>query len=336
MLSPRVLHFGRYELFLECKSAIQCECGSIAFHGAGEELPAAIIKIEYADGLAHLHDAVGQKLQGAGLDRVQYHAARLWRTMVCCYTALRLTKSKDRLPAFGGLARQMAAARKARYLAGLWEDALMDDLLWSVNTISRLKCARPEPRNAPTWSWASVEVRAGVDYANGIVYTSLEEDGDSWEERPVCEHFCSIERCEVRRAEDAVDEFGAVEGGELVASGLLMEGVLGRDVVVKDGEERIEHSVEVGEERVRIMSDYLLDEEGQNQIRAGAPVYCLRMSMLRQGTKDCLVSLVLRKSPVKLECYERIGTIKTLGGIGSVDPHGGVYENAKSCTVTII
>jgi len=42
MLSTRVLHFGPYELFFECKSAIRCECGGLG----GNETPEALIKIE--------------------------------------------------------------------------------------------------------------------------------------------------------------------------------------------------------------------------------------------------------------------------------------------------
>ncbi|KAH7089687.1 heterokaryon incompatibility protein-domain-containing protein [Paraphoma chrysanthemicola] len=338
MLSPRVLHFGRYEIFFECRSSVRCECGGIAFHGAGEELPAAIMKIEYANGLADLDSAsrTKKRLREQHVDKIRYHAARLWRSLVCTYTALNLTKSCDRLPAFGGLARQMYTSRSSRYIAGLWEDSLQDDLLWSANTHSGYLSARPEPRNAPTWSWASVEVRAGVDYAHGIVYTCLDEDGDGWEDKPFCEYFARIEGCVVSRSDGTVDEFGAVGEGELVITGLGVDGVLRREAVTKAGQERIEHFVQVGDERVRMLSDYLLDEEGGNQVLPGSTVYCLRMRMMRQGTKDYLVSLVLRGASSKPGCYERIGSIKVTDAIGPIDPHGGMYIEAKSRTVVII
>lgn len=148
MLSTRVLHFGQYKLFFECNSMIRCECGAIRFHGAGTETPVPLIKVEYAEALS----GCSENYLGQALENVRYQGARLWRTMVSCYTALRLTKSKDQLPAFGGLARQMAAQRKSRYLAGLWEDSLNDDLLWTMYTTSKLKMPRPEPRNVPTWN----------------------------------------------------------------------------------------------------------------------------------------------------------------------------------------
>jgi hypothetical protein len=93
MLSTRVSHFGRYELFFGCKSSILCECGAIRFHGAGIETPIPLIKIEYADALS----AYEQGYKDETLESVKYQGAQLWRTMVSCYTALRLTKSKDRL-----------------------------------------------------------------------------------------------------------------------------------------------------------------------------------------------------------------------------------------------
>jgi hypothetical protein len=124
MLSTRVLHFGRYEIFFECKSSIDCECGSIHNHGTGCETPVPLIKIEYADILSDYDIPLDEQ----SLADVHYHSARLWRTMVSCYTVLFLTKPFDRLPAIGGLARQIHSKRKSKYLAGLWEDTLQDDI----------------------------------------------------------------------------------------------------------------------------------------------------------------------------------------------------------------
>jgi hypothetical protein len=73
MLSTRVLHFGKYELFFECKTNIRCECGAIRYHGGGTETPISLIKVEYAEAL------VGylQGYKGQALANVQYHGA-LW------------------------------------------------------------------------------------------------------------------------------------------------------------------------------------------------------------------------------------------------------------------
>lgn len=325
MLSTRILHFGHFEVFFECKSTIQCECEGIRFWGAGTESPMSLIKIEYADALADF----GEGYTGSALEEVKYQGARMWRTMVSAYTALRLTKSKDRLPAFGGLARQMGAARQARYFAGLWEDSMNDDLLWEVYTTPELKQGRPEPRNAPTWSWASVESRAGVGYWDSIIFTSLDEEG--MEARQPCEHFSKVEACDI--AVDSADEFGLLRNGALKISGLVVEGVLGT-LRREDGE--IEHSVTFQDASFRMQSDYLLSDEGPNQVASGATVTCLCMSVVRAGEKDCLISLVLKHAPSKPECFERIGTLKIKGAVASLSPETTIYRDAQRRTMVII
>jgi hypothetical protein len=196
--------------------------------------------------------------------------------MVSCYTTLSLTKSNDRLPAFGGLARQMASRRQSRYLAGLWEDSLDDDLLWSVCTTSQLKTPRPEPRNAPTWSWASVESLSGVDYLDTILYTDLGSEGI--EERLPYVHYSKIETCEINKP--ATDEFGHLSSGTLTISGLVVEGVLGSELRTYHGQESIQHLASFGDNVLPMNSDYLLDEEGPNKTRSGTTVLCLCMSMV--------------------------------------------------------
>ncbi|KAK5658581.1 hypothetical protein OQA88_1974 [Cercophora sp. LCS_1] len=42
LLSTRVLHFGRYELFFECRSEVRCECGGIGWHGSSAAAPTLI------------------------------------------------------------------------------------------------------------------------------------------------------------------------------------------------------------------------------------------------------------------------------------------------------
>jgi hypothetical protein len=329
MLSTRVLHFGWYEVFFECKSMIRCECGAISYHGAGTDTPVSLIKVEYADALM----SYSQGYEGQALESIKYQGARLWRTMVSSYTTLSLTKSKDRLPAFGGLARQMASRRKSNYLAGLWEDTLNDDLLWSVWTTSKLKTSRPEPRNAPTWSWASVESAAGVDYLDTILYTNLESN--DIEERPPYAHYSSVEACNITKS--TVDEFGHLASGTLTISGLVVKGVLGRELRTYNGEDSIQHLVSFGDIALPMDSDYLLDEEGPNRTSLGTTVSCLCMSMLQRGEqKDCLISLVLKKSPTSLDCFERIGTLKCTGPRDTVRPDSTIFRNAKSRTVVII
>jgi len=329
MLSPRVLHFGRYEVSFECRSLIQCECGSIPFYGISKVSPVPLIKLEHATSLwdyRHYREVYGDQYRA----EVEYQGARLWRTMICSYTALLLTKSKDRLPAIGGLAKEMAAVRKSRYLAGLWEDALNDDLLWTINATSKYKKPRPFPRNAPTWSWASVET--WTSYWDEISFSTIEEG--NFEERLPYEHFSKIEHCEVNWS--AIDEFGSIAHGSLTISGLVAKGILEREVEIQDDAESIVHYVSFPNTRLAMKSDYLLDFEGPGQTSPMISVFCLRMSLIQEGPTDNLISLVLKRSPEFPDCFERIGTLTISGSRGSVDSKGGVFDTAELQTIVIV
>ena len=326
MLSTRVIHFGKYEMFFECKSSIDCECGSIGSHGAGNETPVALIKLELADNLSDYGTTNNKRI----LESVRYQSARLWRTMVCCYTALSLTKSKDRLPAIGGLARQMRSRRGSKYLAGLWEDAFQDDLLWEVYTVPRLKKPRPYPHNAPTWSWASVETFVG--YSDVIMFTSVEESVA--EEREPFEHFTSIDACTVEKS--AVDEFGSIKQGSLTITGLVVEGTLESEMKPDREGAHLTYYASVSGSKLPIASDYLLDHDGPGQVLAGSHVCLLRMSLLQVGKKHRLFLLVLRRSPSMPGTFERIGTSTVTDIIGSVDSTGASYGFSRLHTVVIV
>ncbi|KAH7071302.1 heterokaryon incompatibility protein-domain-containing protein [Paraphoma chrysanthemicola] len=75
------------------------------------------------------------------------------------YSALRLTRPTDRLPALSGLCKRVQHLRN-NFLAGLWSDSICYDLLWRVDTIdlsSENNGARSLDYRGPTWSWISVD-----------------------------------------------------------------------------------------------------------------------------------------------------------------------------------
>jgi Heterokaryon incompatibility protein (HET) len=104
--------------------------------------------------------------------RMLEEAERIWWTLVHRYSSTKLTMSKDRLPAVEGLARYLHELTiwpsdrpdsrlvdtqfSADYIAGHWNTEWFAlGLLWIV---SNGLATRPTPR-APSWSWASVDVR---------------------------------------------------------------------------------------------------------------------------------------------------------------------------------
>jgi hypothetical protein len=70
---------------------------------------------------------------------------------------------KDKLPAISGIANQIQPMRKTGYLAGLWQDTLLHDLLWTTFPTSQGK-SRANPWRAPSWSWASIDNAICYDF----------------------------------------------------------------------------------------------------------------------------------------------------------------------------
>lgn len=72
-----------------------------------------------------------------------------WHSVVQFFTACDLTYQKDVLPAIQGVARHMQHDRQCAYYAGLWDDNIWFDLLWTVNEPGRVET---DSYRAPSWS----------------------------------------------------------------------------------------------------------------------------------------------------------------------------------------
>jgi hypothetical protein len=136
LLSPRVLHFGRHELFWECKASAACECSFLDQ-----------VEPEYLDKGQH-HERLNSNRNN--------HAELVhdWHQIVELYTTLNMTYEKDKFNAISGLARRVNRM-ESEYVAGLWMDSMVADMLWEVPVPSE----RPSVWRAPSWSWASVNSR---------------------------------------------------------------------------------------------------------------------------------------------------------------------------------
>jgi hypothetical protein len=77
-----------------------------------------------------------------------------WRALVTDYTRRFLTVPADKLPAIAGIAAHYSKTFEETYLAGLWESALVGELMWCT---TRADITRPVVQRAPSWSWAAVD-----------------------------------------------------------------------------------------------------------------------------------------------------------------------------------
>lgn len=125
LLPIRTIHFGDMGLFWECRS-----------HVASESIP---------DGIS---------VESARLLLCPEDRPWPWEEIVRIYSQANLTYNSDRLPALAGIAQRQHEVTGDLYLAGLWRNSLIQQLLWGC--LSWSTKPRPEWR-APTWSWASVD-----------------------------------------------------------------------------------------------------------------------------------------------------------------------------------
>lgn len=262
-----------------------------------------------------------------------------WRMLVKSFTPRQLTFGGDKLPAIGGAAVTMPQAQAARggaggYLAGLWSDTLLLDLMWQVMPWMVLSGQESESlayddKNGgpPTWSWASMRW--------GVVWSPLKHP------QPVARVL------DARAAVEGVNPYGKVSGGMVRLQGRLRRCRLNWD-------SRLEHD-----------AYYVLDDGTTSKpqhYRTDGPLsreavpgpYGVTVRRGRDGPYGVdtakeevtaavffiaccpfvghigrqYVGLVLGTSPRSAGCMERVGAIFNL-------PRGW-YDSAEEAVVTIV
>lgn len=131
-LSKRVLHFGHQEVIWQCLSCSESE--------SDNQFYSTHARMGFLDGL---------------LDR--------WQNLINHYSGLTLSRENDKLAALAAISQRAAQTRSAedRFLAGLWQNTLLQDLTWEAYhdfhrddpPEKRIECI------VPSWSWASVKTR---------------------------------------------------------------------------------------------------------------------------------------------------------------------------------
>ncbi|KAK4154088.1 heterokaryon incompatibility protein-domain-containing protein [Chaetomidium leptoderma] len=90
-----------------------------------------------------------------------------WLSILTAYSGRNLTKQSDKLVAIAGIASRLAQDTGFTYLAGLWRETLLLDLVWHVSPphthddnapLEERRALPPDQYVAPTWSWAGLGV----------------------------------------------------------------------------------------------------------------------------------------------------------------------------------
>ena len=136
-----------------------------------------------------------------------------WGQLIWGYTNLALTYDTDKLPAISGVARQFQKTMKCRYLAGLWEDNLLAQLLWS-STYQGL--TRPTGYRAPSWSWAAFNGPIRSDFSNAATMSK------DWTKRNPKTDVVFSEVIEAQTTPMGPSEAGEVKDGFIRMRGRLV------------------------------------------------------------------------------------------------------------------
>ncbi|KAE9966282.1 hypothetical protein BLS_007115 [Venturia inaequalis] len=173
ILSPRILHYTKSQLFWECREVLLAEDGLRPWSlwtGQAETIP----------GLAR--NLYGTTSDSSSLIRL----LNVWYTNVVSqsYSKRKLTRPEDKLTAISGIARAFFRHFRCKYIAGLWEFDMAFGLSWR----KRGPVVHPAVFRAPSFSWANLDaVIAGVEWpirssnnqsAVTIVQSHVELDGE--------------------------------------------------------------------------------------------------------------------------------------------------------------
>jgi hypothetical protein len=142
VLSHRVLHFGKHQIFWDCGEFRACESfltgtpWSFGKDSMGVICPGVI-------------SLMIRRLESSGRvpEDINWLKALKWMMLIEEYSACRLTVPSDRLIAISGLAKSLDF--ECRYLAGLWSTYLPLQMLWKF-AYSKARNESPDPPSALT------------------------------------------------------------------------------------------------------------------------------------------------------------------------------------------
>lgn len=110
-----------------------------------------------------------------------------WYNIVSQYTSRKLPNQEDNLPALAGLSKRFQTLTSKTYVAGLWKEQLLEDIVWGRAVEATLK--PPTCYLAPTFSWASLLSQVGYQparwqyggtrtYHSKVVDIAISNEGD--------------------------------------------------------------------------------------------------------------------------------------------------------------
>ena len=168
LLSRRILHFAKEQLFWECSEKTHCEAWSSSMASDITSFTSDADSTNKVFRSRQTHDEgslqLAEKIEKNHAGVRDFHDA--WMRVVRDYTQCKLTVPTDKLVALFGLIDIIRRESNDECLAGLWKSQLLTELLWHRRGSNEMfESFRPYDEGfkrhrfsrAPSWSWASLD-----------------------------------------------------------------------------------------------------------------------------------------------------------------------------------
>ncbi len=213
ILSPRILYFGKGELFWDCVTL-----------SASESSPISASLLYDADpdetwALKLLRKTLAKSINAESLRK---RISDVWCQVIKNYSARELTKPTDKLIALEGILKPLAALLGVEPVAGMWTDQLWKQLIWWTSKPSPKKPSNSQGDkenafSAPSWSWLAAHTP--LHYHNSLSSDGNNKSGSS--DASFSAHkFTDLDLCaEIISAKSSLVEGASTITGHLVISG---------------------------------------------------------------------------------------------------------------------
>lgn len=256
---------------------------------------------------------------------------RKWRMLVKSYTSRQLTYGSDKLHAVAGIAQSMPQAGRSRYLAGLWSESLLGDLVWQVmataDRSTTVMTFGPDDQAAPSWSWASIN------------------QGVLWNEYRKFEPLATVLEAETALVVGS-NRFGGVSGGHV-----KLRGRLKTCRVTHDQNKKQHHAYYLRPDGTKSREQWFLGDgcivpvvgengggavarrasprkeyyAGMRDFDAGAAFFCIaRTGRLSYNH----IGLIIAPSESRPDCMERVGVITNMSSEW--------YDGGEEAVITLV
>ncbi|KAH7355273.1 heterokaryon incompatibility protein-domain-containing protein [Rhexocercosporidium sp. MPI-PUGE-AT-0058] len=324
-LCRRILYVTDAFLAWECRGIQGTELWPFGFPQADEPSPASVSMFPFFQ--------AKEIFRSRAASAEDMHAA--WQNLVTDYSSRKMTRQSDILVAIAGLASICKIVDDDEYLAGLWKNNLLSDLLWQSD---ESRC-RSDSYTAPTWSWASTHAKHNPGHPDhrhtSIGFTQRSESA---------EVIFTVDDANVSYVKSN-DKLQA-NAGFIKLSGKFAEASINEDYnwAVHGGE-----CLMIGVKDWKATGDFTFDTDdmvkivhaffGPHRARTtDTQVYCL--AMIREevsaersyGSRQTLISAMILEKVVGSETYKRVG----MASFKIYDGETEAFDECQCKTVLVV